>query len=346
MAAVKVQGRKHVRYAKTRQEARERLAELLVRAGTGRLSAPSSLTLQDWAARWLALVAPERRPATLRTYTQTLGPVLKRLGRVRLSRLTPGGIALALAELRTAGMGTRQVQLAYATLRACLEQAVRLGELADNPAARVEKPRHEPGARRPWTPEETAWFVRVASESELRYAPLLLLLLGGGLRLSEALALRWEDIDFAHGTARIDKALVWAGSRPHLGPPKSRAGERTVTLPSWALGALARLPRPMGGGPVFVTAGGRPPGEGAARRTLRRLCEQAGLPVLRPHDLRHQHASLLLAEGLALTEVSARLGHASPTVTLAVYAHHLKRREDRAVRAMERLASPGTSTLP
>jgi integrase len=341
VAALKVQGRKLVRYARSRTEARERLRALLVQAGTGRLSAPSRLTLADWVARWLAMVEPDRRPATMRSYRQVLPPVLTRLGGVKLHRLTPAAVSLALAELRRQGMGTRQLQLAHATLRACLEAAVRLGELADNPVRHVPKPTHVPGERRVWSREETARFVRAASESRLRYAPLLLLLLGGGLRLSEALAVTWDDLDLQTGTVRITKAVVWAGARAHAGPPKSRSGERQLTLPSWALAALGRLPRPVQGGPLFRTAGGNPPGETALRWTMRRLCERAGVPTVRLHDLRHQHASVLIAEGLPVPEVAARLGHSSPSVTLSVYAHHVRRTGgDRAAAALERLAEP------
>lgn len=336
--ALKVQGRKLVRYARTKREARERLRELRAQAGTGRLAAPSRLTLADWVAAWLAMVEPERRPSTMRTYRQVLPPVLTRLGGTKLHRLTPTAVGLVLTELRRQGMGTRRLQLAHAALRACLQAAVQLGELPDNPVARVPKPRHNPAERRVWSVEETARFVRVASESRLRYAPLVLLVLGGGLRLGEALALTWDDLDLTAGTVRVTKALVWAGSTPHLGPPKTRSGARTVPLPSWALTALTRLPRPVQGGAVFRTAGGRPPTEGAVRQTLRALCEAANVPALHLHDLRHQHASVLIAEGLPVPEVAARLGHASPSVTMSVYAHQVRRvGQDRAVAALERL---------
>jgi integrase len=354
VAALTVQGRKHVRYARSRAEARERLRAMRAQAGLGRLAAPSAMTLADWVERWLALVEPERRPSTVRTYKQTLTPLVGRLGgaRVKLHRLTPAAILRALSELRREGMGTRRLQLAHAALRACLETAVQMGELADNPVRRVPKPRHTPAERRVWTAEETARLVRVASASRLRYVPLLLLLLGGGLRLSEALALTWDDLDLAAGVVTIRRALVWAGATPHLGPPKTRSGARQVPLPSWTLTALTRLPRPVGGGFVFRTAGGRPPTEGAVRQTLRALCEAANVPALRLHDLRHQHASVLIAEGLSVPEVAARLGHGSPGVTMAVYAHHVRRAGgDRAVAALERLAGeglaePGGTALP
>jgi integrase len=354
VAALTVQGRKHVRYARTQREAREHLRAMRAQAGLGRLAAPSAMTLADWVAAWLGMVEGERRPSTVRTYKQTLTPLVGRLGgeRVKLHRLSSAAILRALSELRREGMGTRRLQLAHAALRACLEAAVRLGELPDNPARHVPKPTHVPGERRVWSREETARFVRVASASRLRYAPLVLLLLGGGLRLSEALAATWDDLDLRAGTVRITRAVVWAGSRAGEGPPKTRSGARTVTLPGWALAALQRLPRPVQGGPLFRTGGGKPPGQSALRETMRRLCERARVQTLRLHDLRHQHASLLIAEGLPVPEVAARLGHSSPGVTMSVYAHQVRRAgQDRAVAALERLAGeglaePGGNAIP
>ena len=70
---------------------------------------------------------------------------------------------------------------------------------------------------------------------------------------------------------------------------------------------------------------------------LRKECERLGLPKMTMHGLRHLHGSLLLAEGLPVPEVSQRLGHSSPAITMAIYAHAL--RQDRAAEVMERVLS-------
>lgn len=340
VAAVKVNGRKVVRYAPTRRAARERLAALVAQAALGRLSGSGSagpasrLTLGEWVAAWLAMVEPHRRPATMRTYRQVLRPVVTELGAVRLSRLTPARLELAVSRLRRT-MGSRRLQLAYATLHTCLAAAVRLGELPDNPLRAVARPAHTPAERRWWTPAEYARFVSVVAGSRRRYAPLVLLLATSGLRLSEALALTWADVDLLAGEARITRALVWAGTTAHLGPTKSRSGQRVVALPAVTVSALAALPRPIGGGPVFRTRTGRPPTPGVVRQTLRALCAEAGVPPCTPHGLRHLAASLLLRSGLSVPEVAATLGHATPATTLHVYSHVLGPAVDRARAALE-----------
>lgn len=345
VAAVKVNGRKVVRYATSQRAARERLKELLAQAALGRLSAgpASRLTLAEWVAAWVAMVEPHRRPSTVRTYRQVLTPLLAELGPVRLSRLTPARLTLAFARLRRT-MGSRRQQLAYATLHTCLAAAVRLGELPDNPLRKVSKPAHTPAARRWWAAAEYARFVRVAAASRRRYAPLLLLLATTGLRLSEALAITWADV--RDGVVHVTKALTWAGGEAHLGPPKSVSGRRTVALPAVTVAALDSLPRPLGGGPVFCTRTGRPPGPGAVRNTLVALCHEANVPPVTVHGLRHAYASLLLHSGLSVPEVAAVLGHGSPGVTMAVYAHVMGAPGRRAAEAVERALSVPASTMP
>lgn len=69
-------------------------------------------------------------------------------------------------------------------------------------------------------------------------------------------------------------------------------------------------------------------------------CDRLGLPKLTPHGLRHQHATLLLYQGLPVTAVSARLGHANPAITMGIYAHALKHQDEQAEQAIGRALEP------
>jgi integrase len=335
-AAVVVGGRKVVRYGKTEREARQRLRELLAADHNRTLAAPTKLTLAEWAERWLRALEVDRRPSTMRDYQQALAPIVARLGKVRLDKLAPMALDLTFTDIRRAGIGTRSIQQGYTVLGTCLGAAVRLGVIAANPLDRVQKPKHVAQERTRWTDVEAQRFIMVAAGAPHRYAPLLLLLIGGGLRISEALGLAWNDVDLSAGTVSITKALVWAGKRASVQPTKSKAGTRTITLPSVTRVAFARLPRPLDGStPIFTTAGGLPPGATAFRRTMRAVCRQAEVPVIRIHDLRHSHASLLVAAGVDLATVSKRLGHSKISTTANIYTHAI-RPDSAAVEAFER----------
>ncbi|MCL5264533.1 MAG: tyrosine-type recombinase/integrase [Chloroflexi bacterium] len=88
-------------------------------------------------------------------------------------------------------------------------------------------------------------------------------------------------------------------------------------------------------GYVFTIGEGRPLYQYHIQHLMRDQCHKLGLPALGPHGLRHLHASLLLSEGLPLTDVSARLGHANANITAGIYAHVIPGRDIEAARSME-----------
>jgi integrase len=176
----------------------------------------------------------------------------------------------------------------------------------------------------------------------------------GGLRVSEATALRWCDFDFQAGTLRVERAVHRVGGSWVFCPPKTRAGHRVVHLPAQALEVLKRarvaaIQQALASGRawqedglVFQATGGGPLHRRAVQRAMRTLARRAGLPLegARPHLLRHGHASALLSGGLGLAEVSRRLGHASVAITTSVYAHAL-REDRRAAEVLEKLLAEG-----
>src|SRR4051794_27444221 len=96
---------------------------------------------------------------------------------------------------------------------------------------KVRRPKHEPTPRDHWTVEQTQAFVRACLRSERRYAALFLLAVTCGLRLSEVLGLRAQDVDRERRRVKVQRARVWVTDRYHEGPPKSKASRRTVSVP-------------------------------------------------------------------------------------------------------------------
>jgi integrase len=153
----------------------------------------------------------------------------------------------------------------------------------------------------------------------------------GGLRASEALGLRWRDVDFHASTLTVSGQLGDDGTRV---PTKTRASEATVPL----LPALVRELRAhrMRQGSrdlrlvhadslVFTTARGKPQSRRNALRAVHAAGDAAGLnPNGRQsvglHDLRHSYVALALATGLSLAETAALARHANARVTAQVYA--------------------------
>lgn len=170
------------------------------------------------------------------------------------------------------------------------------------------------------------------------YKPLALFLAGTGMRWGEATALTWADLDLRAKvpTARVDKAWKKGVSGPVLGPPKTKRSNRTISLWPELVQALGQ-PGP-GGDLVFVGVAARKrmwserfhetawrPAVAAANDPA--ACAAAGFQPIgkrpRVHDLRHTHASWLIAAGAPLPYVQARLGHENISTTVDTYGHLL-----------------------
>jgi site-specific recombinase XerD len=168
-----------------------------------------------------------------------------------------------------------------------------------------------------YTPEEVAALLRACgySRTGVRNRALLAVLYRGGLRLSEALALRPKDLDRSAGTVRI---LHGKGDKA-----------RTVGLDDGAFAVVGEwlavretLPDVSGRDPVFCTMTGTALKTAYVRALLPRLGEEAGIHKrVHAHGLRHSHASDLLREGMDVGTISRQLGHSSIATTATYLAH-------------------------
>ncbi len=239
-----------------------------------------------------------------------------------------------------AGQKPATILTALSIVRRVLNLAVRDGLVQRNPAngigrliARVARSEATEVAQvNPWTREEAETLLRVAEEHEPRFAPLLRFLLSTGARRSEALGLRWEDVNFDRGRITIRRALT----KGIPVTPKSGKG-RTIAMPPTLASALfdllaeRRVEALHRGWPevpasVFCSETGTPLDERNLSRSwyrVRRRAQKAGVRPLKLHTARHTFASLALNAGRSIRWVAEQLGHSNPELTLRVYAHAL-----------------------
>ncbi len=162
-----------------------------------------------------------------------------------------------------------------------------------------------------------------------------------GLRIGEALGVRWSDVDFEKGTLTV-RRTIWRGRTL---PTKTDSSRRTIKLPRIALEALHRHREHTdehlhdgseGSGWVFPTARGNPHyAANFYKRDWKPMLKRAGLPPITFHQLRHGAASFLLSQGVPIPVVSRYLGHANPSITLSVYSHMIEDDEGRAGSAID-----------
>jgi integrase len=139
-----------------------------------------------------------------------------------------------------------------------------------------------------------------------------------GLRIGEALGVKWADIDFDKGTLTI-RRTIWRGK---VLPTKTSSSRRTLKVPRIALEVLYRHKAKNDSTWVFPTSFDNP--HDAAnfyRHNWKPMLNKAGLPPITYHQLRHCAASFLLSQRVPIPVVSRYLGHANPSITLAIYSH-------------------------
>jgi len=323
-------------YGRTRREVAERLARLLPKAGYGMIQ-PSRLRLGEWLERW----ADERirsrniRPSTQRKYGE-YQRMLAPLANIPLARLSPLAIRARFAEL--AGLSPSSRRHLFQFLRAALRDAVRLGLLEANPIEAVDPPAG--GVVRParaWNREQAAAFLEVARSHRLY--PMFYLMLTTGIRIGEAMALRWED--WQGERLYIRHTLSKDGS---LGPTKTPGSSAPIYLDpatqellhqhqGHQLEERTTARRWKDHGLIFPSERGTPLFYRNVMRTFRGLIERAGLPRIGLHGLRHTYTSLALQAGLSPKQVADRLRHKDPTLTLRIYQH--LQEEERRLAALE-----------
>ena len=177
----------------------------------------------------------------------------------------------------------------------------------------------------------------VSSRSSHWY-PLWVLLGTAGLRIGEALGLKWSDVDLALGRLQVRRALQRQRGRGLVFvEPKSYRSRRMVCLCRLAVEALSELRQRSDGDLVFVNRRGLAQDSSSVTDALKVALDRAGLPQIRVHDLRHTTATVLLEAGAHPKLVQDLLGHSTVALTLNTYSHVTAGLSDQAARTMDRV---------
>jgi excisionase family DNA binding protein len=297
--------------------------------------APGEEAASTFVARWIA----ERglRPRTAELYTWLAKKYIDpTFGRIPVARVTPAAVRTWHARLLTDGVSASMTAKAYRLLRAVFNTAVADGLIRQNPCRIKAGGIHTP------TERPTLSLAQVLQLTQLfppKYSAMVHLAAFGGLRYGEVIALRRCDLDLRAGTVSVRSAYVGlTNGQMLLGPPKSRAGVRTLTLPVVAVQALAtHLDLYVGAAQeslLFTGATGNP----FRRTSFNKVTKWSdavtaiGAPALHFHDLRHTGNTLAAGTpGTSTRDLMERLGHDS--VRAAMVYQHATRDADRRIAA-------------
>ena len=253
----------------------------------------------------------------------------------------------------------------YATLDTCLSAAVRLGYLEHNPMDRVQRPRQRKHARPILTEDAATDLIRLLAdlpEKERHYRLAILLALLCGLRLGEVCALKYQDVDWTRSTISISRAVKYTPSTGRIvEAPKSDASAREITLPpsmldllreSWDQDTMDQIDMASAAEQagkkspytdnnlIIHSRSGAPVNKDTPSKWFRRFADAHGFQGVTFHDLRHAHASILVAHNVDIAAVASRMGHADAGITLSTYTHPFRDHDRTAAQILDALLQP------
>ena len=318
-----------------KRDAEALLRQLLLEQELGIDQSPEKLSVGDFLTKWLASMRPSLAPKTYNRYADIVRVHLQpTLGAIPIGKLRPLRIEQAYAAIRDTGISGYTQLFVHRLLRQALKKAILWRYITTNPTDAVTAPRPAKREVPVLKIEQVNRLLEVADSTP--YGELINLALMSGLRRGELFGLKWEDVSLGAATLSVRRTCQWLpdGVGFYFKEPKTRKA-RVVDLSSRTVERLrghrlAQVEQRLAAGPaydvdgldlVFADGLGRPIHQTNLRTAWLGIIKTAALPGLRFHDVRHQHASLLLLQGTPMKVVQERLGHANLATTADMYSH-------------------------
>ena len=340
-------------------EAARRTEELVRHAATGGVAAPMPTTLAMLLAEFMKQHAEENlAPKTVERYREMALYLSPELLNMNMTEITPLNLSREWARLLKSGGHTRKTKEARPmkpkTVRniagmvsSAFLRAIKWGLATTNPVSHSDLPKLKKRAGLALVPAEQETLTHTHLGPWCLQA-FLEMCVATGCRRGEVLALRWSDI--RNNTAYVDRSLCQTRDGLVYKSTKSEKPREIALPPTTAeiLDAHRLRQDEFRGqfGPnyhsdlnlIFANPDGTPLKPDSISGTVSRICRRLGLPKgASLHTVRHSHASLLLADGVDLATVSARLGHSSVRTTADIYSHAIRGKDQDAAERFGRI---------
>ncbi|RHR08187.1 site-specific integrase [Pseudoflavonifractor sp. AF19-9AC] len=322
-------------YADTQKELTAKLRQNINAYQGVDLTEESSMTLSQWLDKWLEeYIKGTIRESTLEGYQRDLNNHVKpHLGAKPLRKVTAVDLHSLYQKLleqgriksrsHAAGLSPTTVRSIHNIIHHALRTAAENGLLPSNPADAVTPPKAVSQAKKILNHDQLDTF-KAAAQQDWIWRDFFLTELTTGLRRGELCGLKWSDFDEEAGTLNVCRTIhARKGGGVEEGTTKTYAGTRTILLPSSTAQLLRERKKSALTEWIFSNpfCPEHPVSPGSAYRRLKGLLEEAGLPDLRFHDLRHTFATHALASGVDAKTLSGILGHTKASFTLDTYTH-------------------------
>jgi integrase len=324
----------------TKRQAQVETARLISELQNGTRIDPSRMTVADFLERWIEHMEGQVSPRSHERYAELCRKnLVPLLGGLALTKLQPVHISAAYAKALASGrrdgqggLSARTVTHLHRVLREALQQALRWQLLARNPTDAVRPPKVERKQMSVLDTDAAADLIEAARPYRI-FVPILLGVLCG-LRRGEIAALRWRSVDLDAGQLAVVASIE--ETKHGCREKETKSGRaRNVALPAMLVEELRhhRVKQAQellqvgvgltGDSYVVAQADGNPLQPNSLTHAFADFIAKRGLKRIRLHDLRHSHATHMLAAGVHPKVASERLGHSKVGITLDLYSHVL-----------------------
>ena len=319
--------------SENREKAENILEELRSREDVNGFLFNRNMPFKDWILYWLGLKKDQVRINTYEAYqlyaNQHIIPFFSNK-KITVCSITPIQIQAYYNEKKKELSGNSLVKH-HVIIRGALNEAVRMDLIKYNPADKVTLPRKTKFVGAAYSQEESSRLLKIVRGEAIE--PAVILGLFYGLRRSEAVGLRWKDIDFDSKTMRIQNTVVKTKTLIEHEETKSKASKRLLALVPSTIPYLEQLKMQQDAhkkrlgdayhdsGHVCAWPNGEMLSPDYVSKRFQRLLEKNNMPKIRFHDLRHTVASLMLNKGVSPKRIQEYLGHEKVITTLDIYGH-------------------------
>lgn len=321
---------------KTQKEAKKAERELLLSVEeNGFTSSKSKTSFKEIALLWFESYQNTVKPTTAKNLKSKLDTMIEDY----FKDIQINDITVVFCQDLFLKLSKRYVM--YASYASILNRIMRYAVLLDiintNPVDKVIKPKSKEIQKKDncYTKEELNKFLTVAKQDSSQvFYTLSHTIAYTGLRIGEALALKWSDINFKDKMISVNHTLVTIDGKQVLQSPKTKASKRIISVDQYTLKLLKdwqleqkkeffKLGKPYlhDENFIFTNSTGTVYVPTEIGKILRRLIKRNNLKPISPHGLRHTHASLMFESGIQPKEISDRLGHNNIKTTLDLYTH-------------------------
>ncbi|RMA90237.1 site-specific integrase [Priestia megaterium] len=318
----------------TKKEAEKALAVVLNELNLGTFIEPQLIDLDSFIKEWFVERQTQLAKSTLKNHKCLYRNHLKpKLGHYKLQDLNPIVLQKFTNSLvADSSLSHNSIRKLLFLMNQLMKKAHGLKLISENPLIHVNIPREVKSEMSIWDLRQVNYYIANAKQN--RYYTIVLMALLTGMRKGEILGLRWRDIDFEKQVVYIRQIYDGYAKELKVGA-KTASGVRSIHIPDMLVNQLKKerkkvLSNKLKQGMAYndydlvnCTKFGNPLDSSTLSKRFKNHTKKLGLPVIRFHDLRHTHVTMLIQQNVNVKVISERVGHSSIQITLNQYSHVL-----------------------